>query len=152
MLSHHFGSKDGLWLAIVEEVERRQRAALAELLTAIDDDADPASVMRRWWAHLTDPALLANARLFFELYGQALVGRQPAVRLLEGDIESWVESAGAGVGSELGPEVRAFLRLGIAVTRGLLLDLLATGDRVGVDAAMEQWIVLAAPVVAAARD
>jgi len=80
------------------------------------------------------------------------VGRQPAVRLLEGDIESWVESAGAGVGSELGPEVRAFLRLGIAVTRGLLLDLLATGDRVGVDAAMEQWIVLAAPVVAAARD
>lgn len=152
MLSHHFGSKDGLWLAIVEEVERRQRAALAELLTAIDDDTDPASVMRRWWAHLTDPALLANARLFFELYGQALVGRQPAVRLLEGDIESWVESAGVGVGSELGPEVRAFLRLGIAVTRGLLLDLLATGDRVGVDAAMEQWIVLAAPVVAAARD
>lgn len=152
MLSHHFGSKDGLWLAIVEEVERRQRAALAELLTAIDDDTDPASVMRRWWAHLTDSALLANARLFFELYGQALVGRQPAVRLLEGDIESWVESAGAGVGSELGPEVRAFLRLGIAVTRGLLLDLLATGDRVGVDAAMEQWIVLAAPVVAAAHD
>ena len=31
-------------------------------------------------------------------------------------------------------------RLGIAVTRGLLLDLLATGDVAGVDAAMEAFI------------
>ena len=33
-------------------------------------------------------------------------------------------------------------RLGIAVLRGLLLDLLATGDREGVDAALEAWIAL----------
>jgi hypothetical protein len=31
-------------------------------------------------------------------------------------------------------------RLGVAVVRGLLLDLLATGDRAGVDAAMERFI------------
>jgi hypothetical protein len=37
---------------------------------------------------------------------------------------------------------RAHGRLGIAVTRGLLLDLLATGDRAGVDAAVEAWIAL----------
>jgi len=37
---------------------------------------------------------------------------------------------------------RALARLGVAVTRGLLLDLLATGDRAGVDAAMAQWIAL----------
>jgi hypothetical protein len=30
--------------------------------------------------------------------------------------------------------------LGVAVSRGLLLDLLATGDREGVDAAMDQFI------------
>jgi hypothetical protein len=33
-------------------------------------------------------------------------------------------------------------RLGIAVTRGLLLDLLATRDRAAVDAAVERWIAL----------
>jgi hypothetical protein len=33
-------------------------------------------------------------------------------------------------------------RLGIAVTRGLLLDLLATGDHAACDAAMEQYIRL----------
>ncbi len=37
---------------------------------------------------------------------------------------------------------RARGRLSIAVTRGLLLDLLATGDRQGTDAAMAQWIAL----------
>jgi hypothetical protein len=35
---------------------------------------------------------------------------------------------------------RARARLGVAVTRGLLLDLLATGDRAGVDAAMDEFI------------
>jgi hypothetical protein len=36
----------------------------------------------------------------------------------------------------------ASARLGIAVTRGMLLDLLATRNRAGVDAAMEHWIEL----------
>jgi hypothetical protein len=40
----------------------------------------------------------------------------------------------AGVPADV---VRAHARLGLAVTRGLLLDLLATGDRAGVDAALE---------------
>ncbi|MCX4391708.1 MULTISPECIES: hypothetical protein [unclassified Streptomyces] len=33
-------------------------------------------------------------------------------------------------------------RLGLATVRGLLLDLLATGDRAGVDAAMEEFFRL----------
>jgi hypothetical protein len=37
---------------------------------------------------------------------------------------------------------RAYARLGVAVTRGLLLDLLATQDVAGVDAAMEAFISL----------
>jgi hypothetical protein len=35
---------------------------------------------------------------------------------------------------------RVRARLGLAVTRGLLLDLLATGDRDGVDEAMQMFI------------
>ena len=34
---------------------------------------------------------------------------------------------------------RAHARLGLAVVRGLLLDLLATGDRAGVDAALDAF-------------
>ena len=38
MLIHHFGSKEGLWVAIVREVERRQLESVAELVPVDDDD------------------------------------------------------------------------------------------------------------------
>ena len=142
MLSHHFGSKEGLWLAIVNEVERRQRDAMAELA---DQQADSgAELMRQWWQHISDPSLWPNERLFFEVYSQGLLGRAPAAELLEGIVDSWVAPAAAllvdmGVDAD---EAASLARLGLAVTRGLLLDLLATGDREAVDAAMEQWISL----------
>lgn len=155
MLSHHFGSKDGLWLAIVQEVERRQLAAIGELeaqLTASSPTTpSPASLpdaMRAWWRHIADPSLWPSERLFFEVYAQALHGREPASQLLDNVVESWLEPAtrmaeAMGVATE---DARAFARLGLAVTRGLLLDLLATGDRAGVDAAMEQWIARVTPL------
>jgi AcrR family transcriptional regulator len=151
MLIHHFGSKEGLWVAIVREVERRQLGAIADVLP--DPSASFAEATRAWWRHISDPALWPNERLFFEVYGQALHGRAPAVELLDGVVDSWLEPA-AAMAIELGlaPEVAVpFARLGIAVTRGLLLDLLATGDRAAVDAAMEHWITLNEPLFTAGR-
>ena len=68
-------------------------------------------------------------------------------RTLDGIVEQWLEPATA-VYVEHGmpePQARALARLGIAVTRGLLLDLLATGDREGTSAAIEAWIALTTP-------
>lgn len=150
MLVHHFGGKEGLWVEMVRAVERRERQTLAAMLP--DPDADVAEGVRRWWRHLSDPRLWPQQRLFFEVYGQALQGRPGTAELLEGIVEDWV-AHGAALGAERGiPEARARARtrLGLAVVRGLLLDLLATGDREGVDAAMEEWIAtfLPAPVAA----
>ncbi len=75
MLIHHFGSKEGLWVAIVHEVEGRQRAILADLVPAAD--VPVADAMRAWWRHISDPSLWPNERLFFELYGQAHPGAPP---------------------------------------------------------------------------
>jgi AcrR family transcriptional regulator len=149
MLIHHFGSKEGLWVAIVREVERRQLAAAADLVP--DPSASFAEATRAWWRHISDPSLWPNERLFFEVYGQALQGREPALELIDGVVESWVEPAAAiAVEMGLAPERAVpFARLGVAVTRGLLLDLLATGDRQAVDAAMEHWIVLNEPLFSA---
>jgi AcrR family transcriptional regulator len=148
MLSHHFGSKDGLWAAIVEEVERRQIDALAAIIP--DDGIGLDDAMRAWWRHISDPALWPNERLFFEVYVRGWHNRSAGART-GGNIEPWidaVEHLGAPMGID--PEdARAFARLGIAVTRGLLLDLLATEDRAAVDAAMEQWITLNARAMVA---
>src|SRR3954471_10998465 len=142
MLIHHFGGRDGLWVEVLRAVEQRQRAAFAEVVP--EPGSSGGDVMRQWWRHISDPSLWPNERLFFELYGQALQGRPGAVELLDGIVDAWIEPAAAGFAAYglSREEAVAQARLGIAVSRGLLLDLLATGEREAVDAAMEAYIDL----------
>jgi AcrR family transcriptional regulator len=140
MLIYHFGSKDGLLVAIVDEMEARQRAQMAAL--DADPDVPPAEQLRRMWRELADPAMWPHERLFFEVYGQALQGRPHTTQLLDTVVDAWLEPVTA-IGQRLGMtkrEARVNARLGLAVVRGLLLDLLATGDRKGCDDAMERFI------------
>lgn len=141
MLIYHFGSKHGLLVEVVRDMERRQRDVLAELELG---DATPGEVARRFWAQLADPRMWPHERLFFEVYGRALQGDPAAVPLLDGIVDLWIEPLAssmrrAGVAHH---EANAVARLGVAVARGLLLDLLATGDRDAVDAAMERFIAM----------
>jgi AcrR family transcriptional regulator len=139
MLLYHFGSKDGLLLEVVREVEARTQARLAQMAEVTDLRSDV--VIRQMWSYVTDPELAGFERLFFALYGRALQGDPATLPLLRGDIEHWLDAnvalaADMGTPAEL---VRTHSRLGLAVVRGLLLDLLATGDRAGVDAALEAF-------------
>ena len=128
MLLHHFGSRNELLLAIVEEVERRQRALLSELPT------EPAAAIAAMWADLRRPDLRPFERLFFECYARGVQGEQPFARMLPGAVESWL--------AENGTTDPALVRLGLAVMRGLLLDLVATEDHAGVDAAAQAFVDL----------
>jgi AcrR family transcriptional regulator len=152
MLIYHFGSREGLLIEVIRTVEAQQRAALAAML--LDEDAPPADTMRRMWRRLADPALWPNERLFFEIYAQALQGSAHAAPLLDGIVDLWVEPLARIAVAQGRPEAeaRAEARLGVAVTRGLLLDLLATGDREAVDAAMERYIAALAPATPAAPE
>jgi AcrR family transcriptional regulator len=142
MLIFHFGSKEGLWVEIARTVDQRQREQLRAFPPG--PGQPPGELMRAWWRHFSDPALWPYERLFFELYGQALQGRPHTARFLDGIIDDWVEPlvaqvTAAGIAE---PQARAQLRLGVAVTRGLLLDLLATGDAKGAGQAMEAYIAM----------
>jgi len=142
MIIYHFGSKEGLLIEVVRVMERRQRAIFAEL--GLEPEASPEDVARRFWQRLADPANWAHERLFFELYGRALQGDPGVAGLLDGIVESWLAPLSEWI-SRQGvppPAAHATARLGVAVSRGLLLDLLATGDQDGVDAAMEQFIAM----------
>jgi hypothetical protein len=127
---------------VIHAVEQRQRDALAEIVP--DPAASGAEAMRQWWRHISDPSLWPNERLFFELYGQALQGRPGTTELFDGIVDAWIEPAAEGFVAYgmAREEALAQARLGIAVSRGLLLDLLATGEREAVDAAMEAYIAL----------
>ncbi|MBV9577364.1 MAG: TetR/AcrR family transcriptional regulator [Chloroflexi bacterium] len=142
MLIYHFGSREGLLVAVVQAVEQAQRAFLADLLA--DPGLSRAEIMRRMWQRLADPALWPNERLFYELYAQALHGRPGTAGFLDDVVDAWVEplvdfADRYGVDRE---QFRADTRLGVAVVRGLLLDLLASQDRPAVDAAFDRYLAL----------
>jgi len=134
MLLHHFGSRDELLLAIVEEVERRQMGTLAAMPDA------PADAFAAMWGDVRRPELRPFERLFFECYARAAQGEEPFARMVPGAVDEWL--AGVAVeaaGRPGGIADPALARLGLAVTRGLLLDLVATGDEAGVDAAAARF-------------
>ena len=142
MLLYHFGSKEGLIVAIIRTVEQQQRDAFL----AIDPDATPADALREMWRRFTTAALGPHERLFFEIYGQALQGRPGAVDMLDGVIDDWVAPATEYARARgANPDVaRVDARLSVAVIRGLLLDWLASGDRDAVDAVFERYLELSA--------
>jgi AcrR family transcriptional regulator len=140
MLLYHFGSKSGLLVEVVRAVEARAREQLATLRGEAASAAGGVDrVIRDMWEFLADPAQADFERLFFALYGRALQGDAQVRPLLGEAIDSWLDASTALAGEQDIPpdEARVHARLGLAVVRGLLLDLLATGDRVGVDAALE---------------
>jgi len=143
MLLHHFGSRDELLIAVVEEVERRQRATLADL------PADPADAFAAMWADLCRPELRPFERLFFECYARAAQGEVPFTRLLPSAVDDWLVAVDERAG---GSGDAATARLGLAVTRGLLLDLVATDDEEGVSAAAARFVALVSRRQARRRD
>jgi AcrR family transcriptional regulator len=135
MLLHHFGSREDLLIAIVEEAERRQMALVPDL------PENPADGFAAMWADLRRPELRQLERLFFECYSRAAQGEKPFTRIVPGAVDGWLREVGAAAGI---PYDGAMARLGLAVTRGLLLDLVATNDEDGVDAAAQAFIELLA--------
>ncbi|ASW86725.1 TetR/AcrR family transcriptional regulator [Mycobacterium intracellulare] len=133
MLLHHFGSREGLLVAIVEEVERRQMGLLAEL------PDDPVEGFAAMWADVRRPELRQFERLFFECYARAAQGEKPFARMVPGAVDGWLGEVKAAAD---GPVDVALARLGLAVIRGLLLDLVATDDDAGVDAAARAFAEL----------
>ena len=137
MLIYHFGSREGLLVAVVRAVERQQRQMLMESDLSIDD-------ARRLWDRRADPSLRGQERLFFEIYSHALLGRPGTEGFLDEAVEGWLSPVteamtGAGIGSAT---ARPLARLGLAVTRGLLLDLLASGDAAGTTQAFQLFATL----------
>ena len=79
------------------------------------------------WQRMSDPRMRAVARLVFELYALALRDPRSYPGVLTDPVRYW-RTLAARTGRA--PKIRkAEATLLLAATRGLLLDLCATGDR-----------------------
>jgi AcrR family transcriptional regulator len=119
-LVHHFGSKEDLLSEILNGVRDRLRAMRTQLR------ADPERVpLQGVWEWTADPERDAFFRSFFEAYGIALEHPQRFQAFLARVVTDWLPEADAELAT-----------LELAVVRGLLLDLLTTGERERVDRAL----------------
>lgn len=125
-LVHHFGGKEQLLSAILNGVRDRLRAMRLEMKD--DAEADPLWGIWHWTA---SPAREPFFRFFFETYGLALHQPERYAPFLERVVNDWIEAR---------DPARATLEL--AVLRGLLLDLLTTGERERVEQALQSFCEL----------
>jgi AcrR family transcriptional regulator len=130
MLLYHFGSKEELIVAIVDETRRRH----ADLLSAWYErsaEHDARTLLLRAWQWLTAPRNDRLLRLLFETYGLALQDRKRYAVFLRSAVSDWIRPFAQTLERQgFTPERAAALAtLLVGVIRGLLLDILATGDR-----------------------
>ncbi|HEY8059319.1 MAG TPA: TetR family transcriptional regulator [Acidimicrobiales bacterium] len=137
MLLYHFGSREGLVAAVVEQVEAQQRDALADAARTAPADAEPEDVVLALWHQVASEELRPFVRLFFEALASA--GLEGGGRDLT---SAWLEESEA-VGRLLGTSTDGVdLRLGVAVVRGLLVDVVATGDTAPATDALVRYLEL----------
>lgn len=128
MLLFHFGSRAGLVSAIVETVEAGQRDLLGELA---DQVAGPSELVLALWERVSSAELRPFVRLFFECV--ALTGGK-------GLTDPWLETADV-VADKLGVTIdQTELRMGVALTRGLLIDVLAADDTAEATKSIERFV------------
>ncbi|GAA5052900.1 TetR/AcrR family transcriptional regulator [Nocardia callitridis] len=137
-LVHHFGTKEQMFEAILGRLRAR---ILVDTHEAPDRPPDLATAARAVWTRTSAPARGAEFRLFFAVYGRALQAPRQFAEFLEHVVADWMNALCAAQGPDADQETaRRRATLVIATLRGLLLDLLATGDRDRVDDAAEAFL------------
>jgi AcrR family transcriptional regulator len=137
-LVHHFGSKEQMLVAVLGRLRERIFAATGALL---DEHHDLAAAARVTWSQTSAPRRAAEFRLFFAVYGRALQAPEQFAGFLDRVVADWMAALCAAQGPDVDPAVaRRRATLVVATIRGLLLDLLTTGDRDRVDGAAEAFL------------
>ncbi len=134
MLIYHFGSREVLLRAVLHNARERQLDTFGNLLRARPHEAYPATLQRAWTA-MTGP----DGQPFLRMFG----------RLRDSESQHlWPDFRRAATMDWLGPLENGLTSLGrpdlatlvLAVIRGLLIDLDATGDTVRVNQAFSDFL------------
>jgi AcrR family transcriptional regulator len=140
MLIYHFGSRERLMREILARLRERGDARIQAWFRASKKRRTLPEFLRWLWQRLSAPRTRSAERLILELYTLALRHPRDYPGVLEDPLAFWQKlTEQGGVNSRAGT-IEATLLL--AVTRGLLLDLCATGDRARVGRAMNMFAQL----------
>jgi AcrR family transcriptional regulator len=124
-----FGSKDNLIRALLDRARRDELAAIAAFRKS-DGPGDLAEAARQVWRWLADPGRRHLLGLWVEAYGRSLVDPDgPWAGFAEQTVQDWLGLLeDVQPGQRRGPAGAAQRTAVLALLRGAMLDLLATGD------------------------
>lgn len=134
MLIYHFGTRDGLLRQVLRRARRRQVEAFTELLRLRPEEPYPVTLARAWSA-ISGPQGEPYLRIFTPLNETAGEPLWPGFR--RSATTDWLAPLEAGMGSLGRPELATVV---LAVIRGLLMDLNATGDKTRTDQAFSDFL------------
>ncbi|WP_371667128.1 TetR/AcrR family transcriptional regulator [Streptomyces sp. NBC_00289] len=134
MLIYHFGTRDALLRAVLGHARQRQLDAFGDLLRARPDEPYTAT-LNRAWTSITGP----DGQPYLRMFGQL---RESAVQQLWPDFRrtattDWLGPLEDGLRSIGRPELATLV---LAVIRGLIMDLDATGDTTRTDRAFRDFV------------
>ena len=142
MLVYHFGTRDALLHEVLQRARQRQQALFGELLRARDDEPY-ASTLERAWTVIAGPGGQPYLRMFAQWRPEAAERPWPDQRSATTD---WLGPLRQGLASLGRPELATLV---LAVIRGLLMDLDATGDAVRTTRAFQQLLDTVRPTTTA---
>jgi AcrR family transcriptional regulator len=134
MLIYHFGTRDGLLREVLGEARRRQVDAFTDLIRLRPGEPYPVTLARAWPA-ISGPQGEPYLRMFGRLHDSAGEPRWPGFRRIA--TTDWLGPLEEGMGSLGRPELATVV---LAVIRGLLMDLDATGDSARTDRAFNDFL------------
>jgi environmental stress-induced protein Ves len=134
MLIYHFGTRDALLRAVLGQARQRQLDTFGALLRARSDEPY-LTTLASAWASMSGP----DGQPFLRMFGQWRTGPvQPLwPELRRAATTDWLGPLADGLRSIGHPELATLV---LAVIRGLLMDLDATGDTTRADRAFQQFL------------
>jgi AcrR family transcriptional regulator len=142
MLVYHFGSKDELMAEALEEARRQQRALVTGWIAPVAGELYWVT-LRKAWAFFESEQAMQYHRLFQQLAAASREPGSPHEGSAARAVLDWLPVVQSGFVAS-GLETRAAAALAtmtLATVRGLIMDLMATGDvartREGCDALVD---------------
>ena len=150
-LLHHFGSKERLFLEVLTESRRRERSSFLQEAAGHSASRSPVELLRHEWARLSSPRQETFLRLYYDVLIAAM--REPKRFREHLDVfgNDWIQTV-AQLAEEVGIERRRAQSVGtfvLAGVRGLLLDLMVSGDRKRVERGFDDFAQAVEAFVAA---
>lgn len=134
MLIYHFGTRDGLLREVLGQARRRQVETFTGLIRRRPDEPYTATLARAW-AAIAGPQGEPYLRIFTRLHETAGEPLWPGFR--RAATMDWLAPLEDGMRSLGRPELATVV---LAVMRGLLMDLDATGDTARTDRAFNDFL------------